>query len=190
MAERFAVRIMPRAKAEAYAPGKNECCISIGSPGQALANLSSHFRDTLRLQFHDLAGFQREDGSWPDGSTQLVEDDADMIAEFVARNRDMEALVVHCEAGISRSVAVGLAISTEVCRHWAWPEYMPTDYRRNRYVHNRHVFDVVVAALQRHGLSTPAPVSPATDSATMGATKGSGIADAPCPPLSIEGPTT
>lgn len=146
---RLRVLIMPRKDAEAHAPDGREVCISITSPGDGLADLSSHFRDVLRVSFHDLAGFQRADGSYPPGAVQSDEAMADEIAAFALRNRDADRIVVHCTAGISRSVAVGLAISTTLSRYWAWPSYMPLEYRQARYVHNRAVFDLVVAAIQR-----------------------------------------
>jgi predicted protein tyrosine phosphatase len=140
---------MPRAQAEKHVPDGYEACISIGSPGQQPANLSSRFRAVLWLNFHDLAGFEREDGTYPDGAVQLTEDDADLIAAFALEHRGADLMVVHCEAGISRSVAVGLALSTTLGRCWAWPSYMPREYREKRHIHNRHVFDLVIAALKR-----------------------------------------
>jgi predicted protein tyrosine phosphatase len=155
MSDRLRVRILSRVKAQLHAPREYEACISIVSPGQRPAALSSRFRDILRLEFHDLAGFERPDGSYPEGAVQLSDADADRIAAFALAHRDAGLLVVHCEAGISRSVAVGLAISTELSRYWAWPEHMPRQYREDRYIHNRPVFDRVVAAIRR-ALPSPA----------------------------------
>ncbi|MGN6206036.1 hypothetical protein [Humibacter sp.] len=78
--DKLRVLIMSQREVESYRPNANEACISITSPGQPWANISSRFRAVLRVAFHDLAGFQREDGSYPDGAVQLSEEDADRIA--------------------------------------------------------------------------------------------------------------
>jgi predicted protein tyrosine phosphatase len=149
-AKKLRVLILPREKAEARIPdGANEVCVSIREPGAAPANLNGRFRDVLRLYFHDLAGFEREDGSYPDGAVQCDDAMADEIVAFVLKHRDADLLVVHCEAGISRSVAVGLAISIELSQYWAWPSYMPREYREQRYIHNRPVFEAVQRAIAR-----------------------------------------
>jgi predicted protein tyrosine phosphatase len=131
--------------AEAWVPGPNEICISIRSPGAQAARLSSSFRDVLRLYFHDVGGFPPP---YPPGTILFSEDDARKVADFARRHRhDIDHLVVHCEAGISRSVAVALAISTTLYKTWAWPNWYRREWRMTRYVHNRVVFDAVCAAL-------------------------------------------
>jgi predicted protein tyrosine phosphatase len=138
------ITILGVAAAEAWVPGPNEICISIRSPGAEPARLSPNFRDVLRLYFHDVGGF---DPPYPEGTVEFSEEAAEQIAAFVRAHAGAATIVVHCEAGISRSVAVGLAISTTVHGYWAWPSYMPREYRERRYVHNRVVFDAVCAAL-------------------------------------------
>ena len=81
--------------------------ISITQPGLDEARLQDGFRDVLRLSFHDvghrgagrLRGFGRED--------------ATRIIEWLGKLHDEPSTVevlVHCEAGRSRSAAVALFI--------------------------------------------------------------------------------
>lgn len=63
----------------------------------------------LRLQFHDL------DKIWPQLTTVTYFDEsaAEQIVDFVENNKTVDHLIVHCEAGISRSPAIAAAI----CEH-------------------------------------------------------------------------
>lgn len=131
--------------AEAFIPGPEDICISIRSPGNMRARLSPGFRAILRLWFHDLAGI---DPPYPARAVPFTPRDAEEVARFVRQHKDRaRRIVVHCEAGISRSVAIALAISTTLYGYWAWPAFMPQEYRDKLYVHNRPVFDLVCAAL-------------------------------------------
>lgn len=145
------VLIMSRDEAEQFIGGPNDVCISIRSVGASPANLCSSWRDVLRLYFDDVAGYDQV----PDGAIDLSGEDAARVVEFALKHRDAERLVVHCEAGISRSVAIGLALSTEFAGYWAFPRWYDRERRGNRYIHNRRVFDRVVVACRRTRETVP-----------------------------------
>jgi rhodanese-related sulfurtransferase len=137
---------MSRDDAEKFIAGPNDVCISIRTPGAEPADLSPNFREVLRLYFHDLGGFPEP---WPADAEQLTAEQAESIVQFALRHRQAQRLIVHCEAGISRSVAVALALSTELAGYWAFPRWYTPEWRGDRFVHNRYVFDLVVGACKR-----------------------------------------
>ena len=60
---------------------------------------------TLRLSFHDL---DRED--LPKKYKLMSDEDGRQVAEFVERHKDVDLLIVQCDAGISRSSGMAAAI--------------------------------------------------------------------------------
>jgi predicted protein tyrosine phosphatase len=73
--------------------------------------------DILRLYFYDIDSSKEESKvSYDDlmaqyGSGVFTEEQAQQIIDFVEKYKDqVELIVVHCEAGISRSAGVGAAI--------------------------------------------------------------------------------
>lgn len=64
----------------------------------------------------------------------LTDADASRIADFVKANQDKEIFYIHCMAGKSRSVGVGMAISN--CYFAPMTCYQGTD-ERNEYVMNK-----------------------------------------------------
>lgn len=81
--------------------------ISIVSPGQEHPHITA--KHLLQMHFHDVDKmFELQDGRI---ILPLSESQADTIARFVWEHKTEEFWVVHCEAGISRSPAVGLAIA-------------------------------------------------------------------------------
>lgn len=151
------ILIMSREEAEAFVAGPADVCISIRSPGAPRAALSENYREVLPLWFDDIASMDRE-RAIAAGATALSETDADTIAKFALRHRDAERLVVHCEAGISRSVAVALAVGSRFTNYWPFPKWYRKEWRAERFVHNREVFDLVRAAVDRV-LARPAPTT-------------------------------
>lgn len=127
-------KIMSRTKARrfTYAP---ECCfdciiISITDPGSdpnRFCSYNSCIKGILRLEFDDV------DSPEP---LCITEKDADLILDFVEKYKDVADLViVHCEAGISRSAGVAAALM-KIYNHDDWevfdnPRYCPnmTCYR-------------------------------------------------------------
>ena len=88
------------------------CLISITDPGSRRIRVrrSSALRAVLDLRFHDAeptGGFKL-----PPDIKLMTEDEAKQIGEFVLKYHDhINALVVHCEQGMSRSPGVGAAIA-------------------------------------------------------------------------------
>jgi predicted protein tyrosine phosphatase len=79
--------------------------ISITEPGGPLAEFDYPFKHVLRLQFDDIT--KRIDGRYA-----FTSDDAKKILKFMAGvEGKVNEVLVHCEAGISRSAAVAAALS-------------------------------------------------------------------------------
>ena len=98
------------------------CVISITDPDSNSVVLDLHEADILRLEFHDL---DRTHSSLSE-VTYFSKSLARQIVNFVLCNSSSHTkqLIVHCEAGVSRSPAVAMAISSyfnttkiwELCR--------------------------------------------------------------------------
>lgn len=98
--------VLSAAAALVYEPSGREVCISITDPGHARVELSPKFSDILRVSFSDFA----DPTPFPFGELFAVEHAGAIIA-FVNRWTDVDRIVVHCLAGVSRSPAVALAIA-------------------------------------------------------------------------------
>ena len=99
-----------RLRAEAFAFTARHAVISITDPGQEPARIAGT-ATLLRLSFFDLT----EDIGHPDFPPEklFVPQKAQALRRFiddVQRARDIDTCIVHCEAGISRSAAVALAL--------------------------------------------------------------------------------
>lgn len=94
--------VLPRLAAEARTPVEGEACISIGNPRQSDARLGE-YAQVLRLCFHDT---DRVGG----GFQVMTYNQAKLALDFGWDHR-AAPLMVHCEAGASRSVAVGLFLA-------------------------------------------------------------------------------
>ena len=112
--------VMNRVAAQQYALDEPHVLISITSPGQDEVLLPDHAsrRALLRIAFDDV-GLEVEGlplSVWwsPDRPPPVLFDDdhAAAIRTFVAEHRaGAEVVAVHCEAGLSRSPAVAMALS-------------------------------------------------------------------------------
>lgn len=107
--------------------------ISIHDPDMPRARVrrQSGLRDVLYLAFHDAE--PTANGAPPAGVTLMTPEHARQIREFVERHRsEVGAVVVHCEAGVSRSPAVAATLARwlgldERCFH--------RDYQPNGHVY-------------------------------------------------------
>ena len=117
--------------------------VSITDPGSRPAALHDPACvAVLRLEFHDLA----ERPSWPgsDGLVLFTPAMAAQVAAFAERWRDaVSRIVVHCEAGISRSCAVASALA----RHFTGDDTR----QREAGVPNRLVYRLMLEALKVPG---------------------------------------
>ena len=98
--------VLSRADAESYTPTGVEVCVSISDRGEPPADLSSRFVSVLRVTFSDITSMRlKRDGDIVFGAAH-----AEAILDFIARHRDVERVVVHCQKGRSRSAAVAVSL--------------------------------------------------------------------------------
>ena len=120
--------------------------ISIVSPEypEYKVEYSPYCRDTLYLRFHD----ERANGSisslYAVKKAKGIDDsDARKIIEFGLKNKKHKNFMIHCEAGLSRSPAVALALSEilndDEGKHF---KNMPQQYVETLYDIRHHNFDV------------------------------------------------
>jgi len=98
------VDVYNRGQAEDLEPVEGTVMISISAPGDQ-ASLKEGWEDILRLEFHDVVEI-------PDDIPDVEPFDTghvDAIHEFVEKHIEAgKDFVIHCDAGVSRSVAVGV----------------------------------------------------------------------------------
>lgn len=99
------IDVFNRKQVGVLAPRENTAIISISEPGAA-ALLRHGWNPILRLEFHDLCDSDKV----LKNDTFFTEEMANTLWDFIHENKDRN-FVVHCDAGISRSVAVGQIIS-------------------------------------------------------------------------------
>ncbi len=101
------VDVYNREQAIGLEPTEGTVMISISSPGDQ-ANLKEGWEDILRLEFHDVVRI-------PKGMPEVVPfhtTHVDAIHEFVDKHAAAgKDFAVHCDAGVSRSVAVGMFLN-------------------------------------------------------------------------------
>lgn len=113
---RGAVTVLPRLQAEAVTPVEAAVCISITNPRQSPAHLEG-WSQILRLGFHDV--------DYSIGSYKaMTVAQAGELLDFVHQHRQ-NPLMVHCEAGFSRSVAAGRFIAAWLDRELSVPVIGP-----------------------------------------------------------------
>ena len=101
------VDVYSRGQAVDLEPTEGTVMISISAPGKP-ADLKEGWEDVLRLEFDDIV---KLDKRFPEFRAFCM-DDADAIHEFVERHvADGKDSAVHCDAGWSRSTAVGMYLN-------------------------------------------------------------------------------
>jgi predicted protein tyrosine phosphatase len=103
--------VLSREEAELYEPRGKEVCISISDPDASPAQVSSRFAAVLRLNFDDV--IERGEPS----DILFAEDHAREIRKFLDAWPKAERVMVHCNAGVSRSPGVALGLCD--IRGWA-----------------------------------------------------------------------
>jgi predicted protein tyrosine phosphatase len=103
--------VLSREEAEHYEPRGREICISISDPDAPAARISSRFAAVLRLSFDDLT----ERGEPSD--VLFADEHARKIGRFLDAWPRAERVMVHCNAGVSRSPGVALGLCD--VRGWA-----------------------------------------------------------------------
>jgi predicted protein tyrosine phosphatase len=114
--------------AEEVPPAKGVGMISITDPGTPKARLQSGWKPLLRLRFHDISR------PWP-GYVIMDEKHGNALLRWLSKHEDnLLSIVVHCEAGISRSTAVAKFICE---RHG-----LPVNEKEIR-LYNQHVYGLL-----------------------------------------------
>lgn len=105
------ITVMSRSEAKNHRPEVDTWCISITDPFARTANLRRYKRG-LRLNFYDAT----------DGELLMTETDVHLVWRFVynALEANIPHMVIHCEAGISRSAAVATAIVDHYGERVTW----------------------------------------------------------------------
>lgn len=98
------ILVLSRSKAEAYTPRDSaEVCISIRSRTTLARRLSPSFAAILHCEFDDVAPDT-------DRAQNITRDEARRLVAFALQHRRATRLVIHCDAGASRSVSVAAAL--------------------------------------------------------------------------------
>jgi len=101
-------------EAEDYVPAEPTVAISIISPGRPDASLHASMADVLRQYFHDTTPKDHNAA----GTVVFSTEQAQQIVGFIRTHHaepEPRHLLIHCEAGISRSAAVAVFAASE-CR--------------------------------------------------------------------------
>ncbi len=108
----LSVQFLSVHEAEDFVPAEPTAAISITSPGCSNAVLHSGLVDVLRLSFHDAIPKDNH----PSGTVVFSATEAKQIVDFIRFHHavsDPRHLLIHCEAGISRSAAVAVFAASE-----------------------------------------------------------------------------
>lgn len=122
--------------------------ISIVSPEMSeykLSNNNSLMKDVLYLRFHDIT--ERGINSMVEVGDEITRVDntiANKILDFAEKNKNEENWLIHCEAGMSRSPAVALALSEIMNGGDDYENYVFTMY--NKDFHNKFVKETILSA--------------------------------------------
>lgn len=122
--------------------GKSIAIISITDPTFSHPEIPEwpELRGVLKLKFHDT------DKLDPHFNYVLMDDNhGDQVASFVEKHKDVDVLIVNCDAGISRSSGVAAAI----LKHLTGDDNQIFNDRR--YNPNRYVVKKTREALRRKG---------------------------------------
>jgi hypothetical protein len=130
------VMFVGRYSAENCGPWSDFALISLGEPDAAEGDpqIQDGWHDVLRMSFHDITPDTLDvDGSY----TLMADSDAQKIVAFVKEVApNVEGIIVHCRAGISRSAAVA---------KWICGEYsVPFNAKYRKY--NDFVYRLMVLA--------------------------------------------
>jgi predicted protein tyrosine phosphatase len=131
------VQFCSRKDAEAMPARRNWAVISITEPVSAFgpAKLQEGWHLVLRLEFHDIDVHEEP-------YVMMSQEMAKQIVDF-ARDmaQEVEGILVHCNAGVSRSAAIALWIADE----------FDLPFNRAYQLHNKHVYKLLREAA--HGES-------------------------------------
>lgn len=125
-----------RYSVETCGPWPDFALISIGESdaSEGDANIQDGWQDLLRLSFHDILPSTPD----PDSAYTLMDDeDSKAIVDFVRYVApNVDGIIVHCRAGISRSAAV----AKWICREYS----IPFNAKYNKY--NEFIYRMILLA--------------------------------------------
>lgn len=174
--------VLSRDRATAYEPRRSEVCISITSPHDLPARLSPKFRAVLRLTFSDIVNNPQVQRPW---DVPFAAEHAAEIIAFISRWRDVDQIVVHCMAGMSRSPAVALGICD--LQGWAAQELERRHPMWNTWVRGelQRVGDAIAWPLTVRRATADDPLDALAQSSRLWAR--CEVLDRPCPVPAIPG---
>ena len=130
------VQYKSRMDAEAAPANPRWAVISLNEPDayDGFAQITQGWHSVLKLSFHDVTP---DSHGLDESITICCEQHAREIVEYVRRVApEVDGILVHCRAGVSRSAAVA---------KWISGEYrIPFD--RNYKMFNKHVYQLLIAA--------------------------------------------
>ena len=145
------ILVLPRSKAERLDLYTTYAVISISDPPpySGPANIKQRWGllEVLRLEFHDFDADRWSPhilDTMKDGKTLrewcMSDAQAEQVAAFVRKVAPIvRCLVIHCEAGASRSPSMAMAIQKHCLTDWVidWPEHTLSERAPNAGVFNR-----------------------------------------------------
>ena len=125
---------------------KNAVFINVYTPGQEPVDLKNYFHDQLSVSFYDIT---IETGEKVVGSVQPISNEvAKKIKDFILKHKDKK-FAINCDAGISRSAGVAMAVECLV-KYDGNKYYYSTSSSElkdhPRYKANLYVYEKIVEA--------------------------------------------
>lgn len=118
---------------------KDLCFITISDPSKEFIDVGEYFKDKLELKFWDIEE--------PFANYDIITDNqAREIREFILKNKD-EHFLINCEAGVSRSAAIGLAVeylTRDLELYPEWIQFPRKILQHWRYTPNMTVFNKII----------------------------------------------
>lgn len=133
------ILIVSQSSAVKHAPNEEDhnIMIRITDPTSDFKKLTyqSRYKEILELKFHDFTEEQAK--RIKDDSLILFDNkQAQEILSFYQKHENADFLLIHCDAGISRSAAVALSIVLErgnqKGEQYIWDNYIPNVYVANK----------------------------------------------------------
>jgi len=102
------INVYNKKQVEELQPEPESVLISISCPGKPV-NLKEGWKRILRLEFDDIVSIEE---ALIDKLQPFTNEQRDQVIDFINENKNRN-FVIHCDAGISRSVAIGIFIQNK-----------------------------------------------------------------------------
>lgn len=136
------IHVMSADQAQRFVPKGTSALISIRNPGNRPLHPTSQFDHVIRFFFDDVTPEETRLPIFADGDPIWIlfnAQDAIDIFDFAEKHQDVDHFVVHCEAGISRSAAVGCVLAL-----WVGDEKAAASFAAEPHHPNEHVLDLMI----------------------------------------------